>query len=51
MVNVELADMHWLKSAVLAVIFFMDCVWVQEFVVGFKVDSLALVSSSKVEFF
>lgn len=47
MVNVELADMDWVKSAVFAVIFFIDCVWVQEFVIGFNVDSLALVSCTK----
>lgn len=47
MVNVELADVDWVKPAVLAVVFLMYCVRVLEFADGFEVYRLALVSSSK----
>lgn len=47
MVNVELADVYWLESAMLTVVLLVDCVWVDEFVLGFDVDGLALVSTAK----
>ena len=47
MVNVELTDVDWLEPTVLTLVFLMDCVWVYRFVVGFLVDSFALVSSTK----
>jgi len=46
-VNVELTDVNWLEVAVLTVIFLVDCIGIDKFIVGFDVDSLALVSSSK----
>jgi len=46
-VNVELTDMDWLELTVFTVIFLMDCVWILEFVIGFEIDSLALVSCAK----
>jgi hypothetical protein len=46
-VNVELTDVDWLESAVLTELFSVCQVWVDKFVVGFLVDSLALVASSK----
>jgi len=46
-VNVELTDVDWVEPALLTVVFLMDCVRVDEFVVGFLVDGLALVPSSK----
>jgi len=46
-VNVKLTDVDWLEVTVLAVIFLMDCVWVNRFISGFDVDGLALVSTAK----
>jgi len=46
-VNVELTDMYWLELAVFTVVFLMDCVWVLEFVIGFEIDRLALISCAK----
>jgi len=46
-VNVKLADVYWFESTVLAVVFLMDCVWVDEFVLGLDVDGLALVFTAK----
>ena len=46
-VYVQLADMYWLKVAVLAVVLLVDCVWVGVLVNGFLVDSLALVASTE----
>ena len=43
MVYIKLAYVYWVKAALLAVILLMDCVWVDEFVVGFLIDSFALV--------
>jgi hypothetical protein len=37
--------MYWVEPTVFALLFLMDCVWVDKFIVGFKVDSPALVSS------
>ena len=48
MVHVELTDVDWLEVAVFTVIFFVDRVWIDEFVVGLKVDGLALVLTAKV---
>jgi hypothetical protein len=42
-VHVELADMYWVEAALLASVFLVDCVWVDKFVIGFLIDSLALV--------
>jgi hypothetical protein len=42
-VYIQLAYMYWVKAALLAAILLMDCVWVDEFVVGFLIDGLALV--------
>jgi hypothetical protein len=39
--------MYWLELTVLAVIFLMDCVWILEFVIGFEIDSLALIPCAK----
>jgi len=50
-VHVQLTDMYWVEAALLAFIFLMDCVWVDEFVVGFLIDSLALVFSTEVNLF
>ena len=47
MVNVELTDVDWLEVAVFTVVLLVDCVWVLVLVVGFLVDSLALVASTK----
>ena len=46
-VNVKLTDMDWFEVAVLAVIFFMDCVWVLPLVVALFVDSFAFVFATK----
>jgi hypothetical protein len=46
-VHVELADMYWVEAALLASVFLVYCVWVDKFVVGFKVDGLALVLTIK----
>jgi hypothetical protein len=43
MVYVKLACVYWVESTLLTTILLMDCVWVDEFVVGFLIDSLALV--------
>ena len=43
--------MYWVEAALLTVILLMDCVWVDEFVVGFLIDSLALVFSTEVNLF
>jgi len=43
--------MYWVEAALLAFILLMDCVWVDEFVVGFLIDGLALVFSTKVNLF
>lgn len=37
--------MYWVEPTLFALLFLMDCVWVDKFIVGFKVDSPALVSS------
>lgn len=47
MVNVELTEVDWLKSAVFTVVLLVDCVWVLVLVVGFLVYSLTLIPSSK----
>lgn len=47
MVNVELTDVDWLESAVLTEFFSVCKVWVDKFVMGFLVDGLTLVASSK----
>jgi hypothetical protein len=36
------------EVAALAVVFLMDCVWVDKFIVGFDIDKLALVSCVEV---
>jgi len=46
-VNVELTNVDWLESAVLAVVLLVGCVWVEEFVIGLDVNGLALVSTAK----
>jgi hypothetical protein len=46
-VHVQLADVDWLEVAVLAVIFLVNCIWVDGLVMGFLVDSFTLVSSTK----
>jgi hypothetical protein len=46
-VHVQLADVDWLEVAVLAVILLVDCVRVDRFIVGFLVDSLALVPAAQ----
>lgn len=43
MVHVELAGMDWSEIAALAVVFLMDCVRGDKFVVGFLIDCLAFV--------
>ena len=48
MIDVELTDVDWLEATVFTVIFLVDCIRVKEFVIGFDVNSLALVSPSKV---
>jgi hypothetical protein len=42
-VNVELTDVDWLEVAVLTVIFLVDCIGIDKFIVGFLIDGLALV--------
>jgi hypothetical protein len=39
--------MDWFEVAVLTVIFLVDCIGIDKFIVGFDVDSLALVSGAK----
>lgn len=39
--------MYWLEVAVLAVIFLMDCVWVDRLVVVSFIDSLASIPTGK----
>jgi hypothetical protein len=47
MVYVQLADVYWLEVTVLAVVLLVCCVWVLILVMGFLVDSLTLVASTK----
>jgi len=46
-VYVQLADVNRLKVTVLAIVLLVDCVWVLVLVMGFLVDSLTLVASTK----
>jgi hypothetical protein len=34
---------YWVEAALLAAILLMDCVWVDQLVVGFLIDGLALI--------
>lgn len=47
MVNVELTDVDWVEPALFTVVFLVDCVRVDKFVVCFLVDSFALVAPTK----
>jgi hypothetical protein len=40
--------MHWVEVTVLTVIFLVDCVGIDKFIVGFDVDTFALVSCAKI---
>jgi len=43
--------MYWVEPALLAFILLMDCIWGDKFVVGFLIDSFALVFSTEVNLF
>jgi hypothetical protein len=48
MVHVELACVYWVEATLFASILLVDCVWVDKFVVGFLIDSLAFVFATEV---
>lgn len=47
-VHIKLTGMHWSEVTVLAVVFFVNCVWVLQLVLALLVDCLALVSCAEV---
>jgi len=46
-VYIQLTDMYWLEVAVLAVIFLVDCVWVDRLVVVSLIDSFTSIPTGK----